>query len=107
MALTSILVALIAIISLVLILFEVKKTKHKILLILILGLILFGYFSFIMVFKNRPISIKNLSDVDNLIGLYFSWLSHVFNNIKTLTGQITKMDWSSNSTIKNISKNLI
>ncbi|NMB66778.1 hypothetical protein GYA25_01835 [Candidatus Woesearchaeota archaeon] len=107
MALTSILITLIALVVLVLILFEVKKTKHKVLLILVLGFILFGYFSFVMVFKNKPISIKNLSDVDNLLNLYFSWLGQVFNNIKIITGQITKMDWSSNNSIKNITKNFI
>jgi hypothetical protein len=101
MALPSILILVVVLVVFTLLLFETKKLKHKVLLIFILGLILFGYFSFIMVFKDNPISIKNFSDLDKVINLYLSWLSHVFNNLKIISGQITKIDWGLNSTIKN------
>jgi len=108
MVLTSLFVGLIAVIALTLILFEAKKTKHKLILILILGFILFGYFSFVMVFKGNPISIKSLSDIDKILNLYFSWLGQVFNNVKVITGQIIKLNWASNSTtLINSTKNLI
>jgi len=96
MGATSLIILLIALFIGVILLFELKKTKHKITLVLILSFILFVYFSFTTVFKNQDLTIKSLSDVERLTNLYTSWLVHIFGNIKIITGQIVKMDWKGN-----------
>ncbi len=77
---------------------ELKKMKHKLFAILLIGLILFGFFSFNAVFKGKEVKIENVSDLGNVIKLYFSWLGTAFNNVKIITTQAIKMDWKGNST---------
>ena len=77
---------------------ELKRMKHTILAFFIIALVLFGFFSFNFVFKTSNLSIKNVSDLEKGIQLYFSWIGSVFGNIKSLTGQAVGMDWKGNTT---------
>lgn len=82
----------------ILLTWELKKMRHKLFAVLLIGLILFGFFSFNAVFKGKEIKIENLTDLGNVVKLYFSWLGTAFNNIKVITTQAINMDWKGNST---------
>ena len=79
-------------------LFGFKRMKHKFVAILLIGLLLFGFFSFNIVFKGKDVSVNNVSDIGKIFKIYFSWLGNVFGNMKTITGQAIKMDWQGNKT---------
>ena len=78
---------------------EVKRFKHKIFAMLLIALILFTYISFISVIKGNEFDFKSVEGVRDAGGLYFSWLSSVFGNIKTITVNAIHMDWKANETI--------
>jgi len=79
-------------------LFGFKRMKHKFVAILLIGLLLFGFFSFNIVFKGKDVSVNNVSDIGKIFKIYFSWLGNIFGNMKTITGQAIKMDWQGNKT---------
>ena len=79
-------------------LFGFKRMKHKFVAILLIGFLLFGFFSFNIVFKGKDVSVNNVSDIGKIFKIYFSWLGNVFGNMKTITGQAIKMDWQGNKT---------
>jgi len=79
-------------------LFGFKRMKHKFIAILLIGLFLFGFFSFNVAFKGEKISVNNVSDLGKIFKVYFSWLGAAFGNLRTITGQAVKMDWSGNQT---------
>jgi len=80
------------------IIFAMGRMKHKFLTFLLIALILFSILSFNLVFKGKDISVKSVSDLGNLVKIYFSWLGGIFNNLKTITTQAIKMDWQTNKT---------
>ncbi len=80
------------------IIFALGRMKHRFLTFFLIALILFSFISFNMVFKGKDISVKNISDLGNLVKIYFSWLGGIFSNIKTITTQAIKMNWESNKT---------
>ena len=79
-------------------LFGFKRMKHKFIAILLIGFLLFGFFSFNIVFKGKDVSVNNISDFGKIFKIYFSWLGNIFGNMKTITGQAIKMDWQGNKT---------
>jgi len=83
------------------VLVEIKRLRHKIFAIFLIGLILFTYISFSVVLKDQEIDYKTIPGVTAASKLYFSWLFSVFGNLKSITTNAIKMDWSStNSSIK-------
>lgn len=80
--------------------FKVKGFQHKFVTIFLIALILFSFFSFYLAFHGKGVSIKNISDIEKVAKLYFSWLGNVFGNMKVLTGQAIKMNWQGNKTTK-------
>jgi len=81
-------------------LFGFKRMKHKFVAIILIGLLLSGFYSFKVAFKGKEISRNNISDVGKIFKTYFSWFGTAFGNLKTITGQAVKMDWSGNQTAK-------
>ena len=83
------------------VLVEIKRLRHKIFAIFLIGLILFTYVSFSVVLKDKDIDYKTIPGVTSASKLYFSWLFSVFGNLKSITTNAIKMDWSStNSSIR-------
>ncbi len=72
---------------------EMKRLKHKVFAILLIGLILFTYISFTVSLKGKDIDFKSVSGVIEAGKLYFSWLGGVFGNLKSLTAYAFKQDW--------------
>ena len=78
---------------------ELTRWKHKFWTILLIGLLLFAYLSFVIVLKNQDINYRSFSGLMTAGKLYFSWLGNVFVNMKTITTNAIKMDWrGTNST---------
>ncbi|GBE19513.1 hypothetical protein BMS3Abin17_00236 [archaeon BMS3Abin17] len=75
---------------------EIKRLKHKLFAVFLITLILFTYISFSLTLKNHNLDLKTISGVVNAGKLYFTWLGSVFVNLKSLTANIIKMDWSGN-----------
>jgi len=70
-----------------------KHAKHKIFIILGILLIAFLYFSFTAIVASHSADLRTASGVFEASKVYLSWLGSAFNNIKTVSGNIVKMDW--------------
>ena len=62
--------------------------------------LLFAYFGSLVAFKGEDIDYKTIPGLIDATKIYFSWLSFIFNNMKTITAGAVQMDWESNETIK-------
>ncbi len=77
---------------------EMKRMRHKIFAIFLIGLILFSYLSFTFVFKNHELDLTSINGIGEASGLYFSWLGGIFLNLKSITSKAVDMDWKGNET---------
>jgi hypothetical protein len=98
MALGVVIIGIVVLIVAIYILFEVKRMKHKLFAFFLIALILFGFFSFNLVFKGEEIPLNNITDLGNAAKLYFNWVVYAFNNVKVLTANVVEMDWDGNET---------
>ena len=78
-------------------LFELRRFKHKLFAIFLIILILFTFFSFTAVLKGQDIDYKTIPGITKASKLYFSWLTYIFGNFKTITTSAVKLDWKSNN----------
>ena len=74
-----------------------KRAKHKFLAILMIGLVLFIYFSAVTVFKDKSVDLKSAGGIADAFKVYFSWLGGVVGNVQTFTANVAK-GFSNNST---------
>lgn len=74
---------------------EIKRMKHKLFAIFLIALILFTYVSFSVTLKSHDIDYKSVSGITEAGKLYFSWLGSMFGNMRSITTNAIKMDWSS------------
>ncbi|NCN86270.1 hypothetical protein GW932_00385 [archaeon] len=72
---------------------EVKRLKHKLFAIFLIGLILFTYISFTVSLKGKDVDFKTVDGIIKAGKLYMSWLGSVFTNIKSITAYASKQDW--------------
>jgi purine-cytosine permease-like protein len=77
---------------------KLSHMKHKISVISVIVLCLFLYLSFVGVAHTNSIKISSFTEFFTAGKLYFSWLGHVFDNMRTITGNVVRMDWMTNST---------
>lgn len=92
------LITAIAIIA-VWLLVELKRLRHKIFAIFLILIILSIYFSVTYVFRDQTINFNTVEGMTSASKIYYSWMVSVFNNIKVITLNAIKMDWSTqNST---------
>lgn len=81
--------------------FELRRFKHKLWAILIIGLILFAYISFSLTLRNESIDYRSFSGLRDASKLYVAWLIGVFGNLKAITSNAINMNWgASNSSIR-------
>jgi len=80
------------------VLIELKRLRHKLFAIFLIGLILFTYISFAVVLRGQDIDFKTISGLTEGSKLYFSWLGSIFGNMKSMTTHAIQMDWSGNET---------
>ena len=86
------------------VIFELRRLKHKIFAILLIGLVLFLYVSVTVSIKGQEIDIKSTDGIKTASKIYLSWLGTAFGNMKTLTTNAVKMDWSSENKNYSIGK---
>jgi hypothetical protein len=92
------LVTAIAIIA-VWVLVELKRLRHKIFAMFLIMVILSLYFSVTYVFREKDINLNTIEGMTSASKLYYSWLVSVFDNVKVITLNAIRMDWSTqNST---------
>ena len=82
------------------IIIEIKRLKHKLFAIFVIGLILFGYFSFTYSINERDIDLKTVPGMIEASKLYFSWMGSAFGNMKSITTNAIKMDWGINENVE-------
>ena len=78
---------------------ELKRLRHKLFAIFLIALILFTYISFTVTLKGSDIDYTTIQGMIDAGKLYFSWLSFIFGNLKTITIQAIHMNWKGNQTI--------
>ena len=75
-----------------------KHWKHRMTAILIILFLLFVGLTFLKVSSNNSLDFKSPAGILSAAKIYFSWLVQVFNNVKIITGNVVRMDWSGNLT---------
>ena len=93
----TLLIVAVAIIA-IYVLVELKRFRHKIFAIFLIGLILFVYLSAAYVLKGRSVDIRTVPGFIEATKIYFNWLLSAFGNLKTITANAIHMDWGVNGT---------
>lgn len=88
----------VGLIAVIYIFIEVKRFRHKITALFLIGLIILFVVSMMIVFAGEDIDFKSIDGAKEAGGLYLSWLKVVFVNLKTLTSNAIHMDWKENET---------
>jgi hypothetical protein len=83
------------------IIIEIKRLKHKLFAIVLIGLILFSYLSFNAIFKEEKVDFTSLPGIIDASKIYFSWLGSIFVNLKSITNYAVQQNWArTNQSIK-------
>jgi len=90
---TGVIILLLAVLG-IWILIEVKRMRHKLFAIFLIVLILVTYLSVSNIIKKNDIDIKTADGFAKTTKIYFSWLGSAFLNMKSITTNAVKMDWS-------------
>ncbi len=85
---------------------KMNHLRHKIWIIVIIFIALFLYTSANFIYKQHQLEFNTAEGVFDASKIYIGWLSNGFQNLKALTGQIIKMDWTSSTNNKTLEKNL-
>lgn len=90
------------------VLIEIKRLKHKLFAMFLIGLIIFTYVTFTVSLKGKDVDLKTIPGVINAGKLYASWLGTLFTNAKTITAYAVKQNWTEyNESIINETDNSI
>jgi len=73
---------------------ELKRLKHKLFAIFLIGLIIIGYLSTFVAFRGQDIDLTTVSGLMHASGIYFSFLSSLAGNFVTITSNAVHMDWT-------------
>ena len=76
---------------------EMRRARHKMFAYFLIGLILFFFVTGWYVFKDKEVNFDSFKGVMDAGKIYFSWIGGAFGNLKSITTNAIKMDWS-NST---------
>jgi len=91
------LVVLVAILG-VLFVAKLSHLKHRLSITGLILFLLFVYITFVVIADNNSVDIGSFKGFFTGIKVYFSWLGHIFGNVRTITGNVVRMDWITNST---------
>lgn len=84
---------------------KMNHLRHRIFIILLVLLALFLYTTINFVTQQNNLDFKTVDGVFNSIKIYTTWLANGFQNIKSLVGRATQLDWkSTNKTINDDKK---
>jgi len=93
------------VIVLVIIAFFILKAnhfKHRLWIIVLISIAIFLILSVTLVYSKYNLNFSSVNDSISSAKIYFGWLVNGFHNLRALTGNAVKMDWtSSDSTLVN------
>jgi len=72
---------------------KIKRMRHKIWALFLIGLILFTYISFTVSLRDHDVKLNSVSGVIDAGKLYISWLGGVLFNIKSISAYAVKQNW--------------
>lgn len=75
---------------------KIKKIQLKSIAFLILFLLLFIFITGVYSLSGMNVSLKSPSEIFEAGKLYMNWLSGAFDNIKSITANVIRMDWKIN-----------
>ena len=73
-----------------------KRAKHKVLALVLIVVVLFGYFSISLVFKEKKVDFSSFDAVKESAKIYFSWFATAFTNAKSFTAHV--IGWKETNT---------
>jgi hypothetical protein len=88
-------IILIVAIALVYVFFTLKKYRHKVWAFLLISIIIFLFITGTIAFAGKGINFQTNDGLKQAGNLYVAWLGHSLSNLKVLTGNAIKMDWTS------------
>jgi hypothetical protein len=94
----SILILVIVLVVVIWLFIEFKRFRHKMLAVFLILLILFTYFSFAAVVKDKGLDLKTFEGMKDAGKLYVLWLGNAFKNVKVVTSNVIDMNWEVNGT---------
>jgi uncharacterized membrane protein len=98
MEISFILLIVLGIAAIIYISLGIKSHQHKGVAIFLILLFLVAIYGFKVTFGNTNVQIRNIQDVKDAIGLYFSWFGNLFSNLKTISTNAVNLDWEGNQT---------
>ncbi len=72
---------------------EIKRMKHKIFAIFLIGLILFAYITFTVSLRGEDVELTTIPGLIDAGKIYFSWISTSFIKMKDITAYAIGLDW--------------
>lgn len=80
-----------------LIIMKVTRLRHRFLAVILMIIVLFGYFSFNFALDGQEVDLTTAKGVAQTFGIYFSWLNSAFGNVQGITSRA--IENTSNETI--------
>lgn len=87
-------ILIIVILVLVVLFFKAHEVRHKFFAMLIIVLVLVFLVTFAKVVLQPGVDFSSLEGIVSAGGIYFDWLGHALGNVKTITGNAVKLDWT-------------
>jgi len=77
---------------------QLAHMKHRFSILFFVILAAIFIITFVKVVNANSIDLKSPSGIFSGVKLYFSWLGHLFGNLKVITGNMLRMEWFGNIT---------
>ncbi|PIN93293.1 hypothetical protein COU54_03560 [Candidatus Pacearchaeota archaeon CG10_big_fil_rev_8_21_14_0_10_31_24] len=65
-----------------------------------LGVFIFLIVGALLIISNNNLHLIKKDELDTFGRLYYSWISNIFHNIKTITGYVTLENWVPKNPVK-------
>lgn len=88
-------VIIIILVLVAIVLLKTNHFRHRMWIFLLVILVLFLYISLTLVKTQNDLSFNSTEGAFNSLKVYFGWLANGFQNLKSITGNAIKMDWTS------------
>ncbi len=91
------LIVIVAIILVIFLFVKLRYVKHKTSWVILLVLALLLYIGYVASTAGYDVNLKSYEGSKTAMKLYLVWIGNTFSNLKSLTGQVTKLDWKTNT----------
>ena len=90
-----VIVAVLVIIALFIL--KANHFKHRLWVLILISITIFLILSVTVVYSKYNLEFNSVDSSINSAKIYFGWLANGFTNLKSLTGNAIKMDWTSSN----------